>query len=79
MVAFVGSMLVTALMTAGIVLYANAALQGAVLGMQRALGTLQSNGRLDEDATIVAPFSERQRLVNKPLYDRLDKEYAAKG
>ncbi|EDZ99381.1 putative carboxyvinyl-carboxyphosphonate phosphorylmutase [Burkholderia sp. H160] len=62
----------------GIVLYANAALQGAVLGMQRALGTLQSNGRLDEDATIVAPFSERQRLVNKPLYDRLDREYAAK-
>jgi len=24
------------------------------------------------------PFSERQRLVNKPLYDRLDREYAAK-
>ena len=62
----------------GIVLYANAALQGAVLGMQRALGTLQSSGRLDEDATLVAPFSERQRLVNKPLYDRLDKEYAAR-
>jgi hypothetical protein len=49
-----------------------------VLGMQRALGTLQSNGRLDEDATLVAPFSERQRLVNKPLYDKLDREYAAK-
>jgi 2-methylisocitrate lyase-like PEP mutase family enzyme len=62
----------------GIVLYANAALQGAVLGMQRALGSLKSNGRLDEDATLVAPFSERQRLVNKPLYDRLDREYAAK-
>ncbi|AXF10782.1 carboxyvinyl-carboxyphosphonate phosphorylmutase [Paraburkholderia graminis] len=62
----------------GIVLYANAALQGAVLGMQRALGSLQTNGRLDEDATLVAPFSERQRLVNKPLYDRLDREYAAK-
>jgi len=58
-----------------IVLYANAALQGAVLGMQRALGTLLENGRLDEDASLVAPFSERQRLVNKPLYDLLDREY----
>jgi 2-methylisocitrate lyase-like PEP mutase family enzyme len=61
-----------------IVLYANAALQGAVLGMQRALGTLRDNGRLDEDASLVAPFSERQRLVNKPLYDQLDRQYAAK-
>ncbi|QCP52606.1 oxaloacetate decarboxylase [Trinickia violacea] len=62
----------------GIVLYANAALQGAVLGMQRALGALREHGRLDEDASLVAPFSERQRLVNKPLYDKLDREYAVK-
>src|ERR1700675_4719987 len=55
-----------------IVLYANAALQGAVLGMQRALGTLRENGRLVENASLVAPFTERQRLVNKPLYDQLD-------
>lgn len=61
-----------------IVLYANAALQGAVLGMQRALGTLRANGRLDEDGTLVAPFGERQRLVNKPFYDELDREYASK-
>jgi 2-methylisocitrate lyase-like PEP mutase family enzyme len=63
----------------GIVLYANAALQGAVSGMQRALGTLKENGRLDEDPTLVVPFSERQRLVNKPLYDQLDKQYADDG
>ncbi|CAG4914396.1 isocitrate lyase/PEP mutase family protein [Paraburkholderia saeva] len=63
----------------GIVLYANAALQGAVLGMQRALGTLKENGRLDEDPALVVPFGERQRLVNKPLYDQLDKQYAADG
>ena len=62
-----------------IVLYANAALQGAVLGMQRALGTLRENGRLDENASLVAPFTERQRLVNKPLYDQLDREYAARS
>jgi len=60
----------------GIVLYANAALQGAVLGMQRALGTLAAHGRLDEDPALVVPFSERQRLVDKPLYDRLDRLYA---
>jgi 2-methylisocitrate lyase-like PEP mutase family enzyme len=62
----------------GIVLYANAALQGAVLGMQRALGTLRENGRLDEDASLVVPFRERQRLVRKELHDKLDRDYAPK-
>jgi hypothetical protein len=57
------------------VLYANAALQGAVHGMQQALGRLQSEGRLDEDPAIVAPFGERQRLVRKPMYDELDARY----
>ncbi|HEV8502441.1 MAG TPA: isocitrate lyase/PEP mutase family protein [Casimicrobiaceae bacterium] len=61
----------------GIVLYANAALQGAVVGMQRALGALKSQGRLDEDPALVAPFAERQRLVDKPLYDALEKQYAS--
>ncbi len=61
----------------GIVLYANAALQGAVAGMQRALGRLRMDGRLDEDAQVVAPFAERQRLVDKPLYDALEQRYAS--
>jgi 2-methylisocitrate lyase-like PEP mutase family enzyme len=61
----------------GIVLYANAALQGAVAGMQRALGKLKSLGRLDEDPDIVAPFLERQRLVDKPLFDALEKQYTS--
>ena len=61
----------------GIVLYANAALQGAVAGMQRALGKLKADGRLDEDPAIVAPFLERQRLVDKPYYDALEKKYAS--
>jgi len=59
-----------------IVLYANAALQGAVAGMQRALGTLEQDGRLDETSGLVAPFEERQRLVDKPLYDELERRYA---
>lgn len=60
----------------GIVLYANAALQGAVLGMQKALGHLKAKGRLDEDPELVVSFNERQRLVDKPLYDTLEKRYA---
>lgn len=60
----------------GIVLYANAALQGALVGMQRALRVLKQSRRIDEDPAIVAPFSERQRLVGKPLCDELEKRYA---
>ena len=60
----------------GIVLYANAALQGAALGMQKSLSQLKASGRLDEDPSVVVPFSERQRLVNKPFYDGLEKNYA---
>lgn len=59
-----------------IVLYANAALQGAVLGMQNSLGALRRHGRLDEDPTLVVSFKERQRLVNKPLFDELERKYA---
>jgi 2-methylisocitrate lyase-like PEP mutase family enzyme len=59
-----------------LVLYANAALQGAIRGMQQALGRLKREGRLDEDAGVVAPFAERQRLVGKPRYDALEKKYS---
>jgi 2-methylisocitrate lyase-like PEP mutase family enzyme len=60
----------------GVVLYANAALQGAVLGMQKSLTSLKVNRRLDEDIDVVITFNERQRLVNKPLYDMLEQRYA---
>ncbi|WP_244850864.1 oxaloacetate decarboxylase [Caballeronia sp. SL2Y3] len=60
-----------------LVLYANAALQSAVRGMQTALTALKQEGKLDEDPAVVAPFSERQRLVKKPLFDELDRKYAA--
>jgi 2-methylisocitrate lyase-like PEP mutase family enzyme len=62
----------------GIILYANAALQSAVAGMQRALGMLKRDGLLKEDPALVAPFLERQRLVQKPLYDELEKRYTDK-
>ena len=60
----------------GLVLYANAALQGAVAGMQRALTVLRDTRRLDEDPLLVASFAERQRLVRKPELDQLEKKYA---
>ena len=60
----------------GLVLYANAALQGAVRGMTNALSQLQRDGELPEDPTLVATFAERQALVQKPLYDSLDERYA---
>jgi hypothetical protein len=59
-----------------VVLYANTALQGAVLGMQRALGELQAKGILREDPSLVIPFMERQRLVDKPRFDAMEKQYA---
>ena len=59
-----------------LVLYANAALQGALYGMQAALGQLKEAGRLGEDGP-VASFKERQRMVNKPFYDTLEKRYVS--
>jgi 2-methylisocitrate lyase-like PEP mutase family enzyme len=59
----------------GIVLYANAALQGALAGMQKALTILHGSRRLEEDPAIVAPFKERQRLVGKPAWDALERRY----
>jgi 2-methylisocitrate lyase-like PEP mutase family enzyme len=61
----------------GLVLYANAALQGAIVGMRDALQDLKSAGRMDEDSPRVASFGERQRLVRKPSFDALEKKYAS--
>ena len=60
----------------GLVLYANVALQGAIFGMQAALKTLKTTGRMDEAGAMVASFAERQRLVKKPFFDELDEKYA---
>jgi 2-methylisocitrate lyase-like PEP mutase family enzyme len=60
----------------GLLLYANAALQGAVIGMQRALTALRDDGAINEADGLLAPFAERQRLVGKPDFDALEKKYA---
>jgi 2-methylisocitrate lyase-like PEP mutase family enzyme len=58
-----------------LVLYANAALQGAIRGMTQALRGLRHSGRLDESAGLVATFAERQALVRKDAFDALERRY----
>lgn len=59
-----------------IVLYANAALQGAVMGMQKTLSHLKNAKEIQESSGLVATFSERQRLVSKEKWDHLEKKYS---
>jgi 2-methylisocitrate lyase-like PEP mutase family enzyme len=60
----------------GIVLYANAALQGALAGMHKVLTQLRETRRIDEDPALLTPFAERQRLVGKAHWDALEGRYA---
>lgn len=60
----------------GVVLYANAALQGALRGMSTALQQLLESGELKEDPALLATFAERQLLVRKPFFDELDRQYS---
>lgn len=59
----------------GLVLYANVALQGALLGMHSALEQLKADGRMDEGGP-VASFEVRQHSVKKPFYDALERRFA---
>ena len=57
------------------VLYANTALQAAVLGMQRALAHLKATGHVGSAADLLATFSERQRLVDFEGFQALGRKY----
>ena len=57
------------------VLYANAALQAAMLGMQRALAHLKQNGRIGNATDLLMPFAERQRLVDIQGFQGLERKY----
>ena len=65
-----------AAMSFGIVLYANATLQGAVRGMSNALEHLKKTGELKEDSALVATFAERQSVVKKEDFDALEKKFS---
>lgn len=60
----------------GMVLYANAALQAGIMGMQKALSSLRIHGLLPEEGGLVVSFDERQRLVQKDRFDELERRYA---
>jgi 2-methylisocitrate lyase-like PEP mutase family enzyme len=57
-----------------IALFANAALQGAIRGTRTVLESLHRTGSLPIDQ--LAPWAERQRLVEKSRYDALESRYA---
>ena len=59
-------------MVYGGVLYANAALQASLHGMQQVLGELKASGNLEAVADKLVDFSERQRLVSKDKFDDLE-------
>ena len=59
-----------------LVLYANVALQGALLGMQNALSLLKTEGRMDEEGP-VASFKLRQDTVQKNRWDELETRYTS--
>ncbi len=58
-----------------LVLYANVALQSAVKAMQTVLSALLRDGGIDAVSDQVATFVERQRLVQKPMFDELEQKY----
>jgi 2-methylisocitrate lyase-like PEP mutase family enzyme len=59
-----------------IVLYANAALRGAVRGMQVVLEHLRRTGSTLGALEAMVGWEERQELVGKPLFDELSERYA---
>jgi 2-methylisocitrate lyase-like PEP mutase family enzyme len=61
-----------------LVIYANAAMQSAILGMKKVLHHLHNTGSLNGILDLVESFEERQRLVDKDVYDTLEKKYAPK-
>ncbi|GEC10776.1 carboxyvinyl-carboxyphosphonate phosphorylmutase [Streptomyces spinoverrucosus] len=60
-----------------ILLYANAAMQGAIHGAQKVLAGLRDAGSLGPVLDDLTPWHERQRLVRRDDFNDLDKRYQA--
>lgn len=58
-----------------LILYANAALQASVAGMQHVLGGLRAEGSLASVQDRLAGFAERQRMVRTPEFDTMRLRY----
>lgn len=61
------------------ILYANAALQAAVAGMQHVLSELHRSGSLSAVRDRIAGFAERQRLVRTDAFDAMRAIYEKDG
>ncbi len=61
------------------VIYANAALQAAMLAMADVLGHLQRHGSLAGKEAAVMPFEQRQRVIRLAEFEALDRRYAVKA
>src|SRR6185437_6824898 len=62
-----------------IILYANAALRGAVHGMRMVLQHLKRTGSTEGALEQMVGWEERQALVGKPFFDELSERYATPG
>jgi 2-methylisocitrate lyase-like PEP mutase family enzyme len=60
-----------------VLLYANAAMQGAIRGTRNVLAGLRDAGALDPVLDQLAPWDERQRLVRRAEYDEMQQRYRA--
>lgn len=59
-----------------LVLYANAALRGAISGMTKVLRALRDQGTTLGVLDRMVSWDERQRIVGKPAFDELEQRYA---
>lgn len=60
-----------------VALYANATMRGAVVGMRGILAYLDEHGDTRDAEHLMISWEDRQALVRKPEFDRLEKRYAA--
>lgn len=63
----------------GIVVYANAPLQAAMLATKRVLAHLRAHGSTSGIEDQLLPFDERQIVVGKASYDAIEQRYATAG
>lgn len=61
----------------GIVLYANSAMRAAISSVQFVLQSLLKEGSTKAVLDHIASWGERQRLVDKPRFDEMERRYAS--
>jgi len=62
----------------GVVLYANAPMQGAMLAIKKTLAHLKKQGSTTGFEDQLIGFAERQTIVDKAAFDAIEKRYATK-